>query len=108
MLGSATQSSTSQGQRETQEEINTHLGLASADWPLEDAEESLSLPDSHWTPWEVVSPLSKVPAPAEHPVWTPSDLQSQKGCHLLDTMILSYGYMCAPEYMYAYHIYAGA
>lgn len=91
MLGSATHNNTSQGQRETQEEIDTYLGLASADWPLEDAEESLSLPDSHWTPWEVMSPLSKVPAPAEHPVWIPWGLQSQEGCHLLDTLISSYG-----------------
>lgn len=91
MLESATHSNTSQGQRETQEEINTHLSLASVDWLLEDAEESLILSESHWTPWEVLFLLSKVPAPAGQPVWIPSGLQSQEVCHLLDTLISFYG-----------------
>lgn len=50
MLGSAIHTNTSHSQRETQEGINTHLGLASAGWPLEDAEEVLPLPDSNGPP----------------------------------------------------------
>lgn len=91
ILGSATYSNTSRGLKETQEEMNTRLGPVSADWPLEDAEESPSLPDSHWTPWKVVVLLSKAPAPAGHPVWIPSGLQSQEMGHLLDTLISSHG-----------------